>query len=199
MKDLGTLRYFFSCLLPRGYLLSLNPNIFPTFLKKFTFLILNKKNSPLELNLKYASSNGISLLDSTLYRTLVGRQVYLTITRDGIASNVHVVNQSIVSPTIVYFETVLCSLCYLLEVQFQSLLFLSSSSLRLCTYLNSNRVGDSAIVSLPQFFVSFSEILYFLVKVRNKILYPTLLQNTCIVLGHLPQLKQFGCDGYFWI
>ncbi|KAI5442830.1 hypothetical protein KIW84_011740 [Lathyrus oleraceus] len=47
-------------------------------------------HNPLELNVKYASSDGVILPDSTLYRTLAGSWMYLSITRPIIAYVVHV-------------------------------------------------------------------------------------------------------------
>jgi hypothetical protein len=42
------------------------------------------------------------LIDPTLYRTIVGSLVYLTITRPDIAYVVHVVSQFVASPTTVH-------------------------------------------------------------------------------------------------
>ncbi|KAI5440517.1 hypothetical protein KIW84_010120 [Lathyrus oleraceus] len=52
-------------------------------------------DSPLELNVKYASSDGVILPYPTLYHTLVGCLVYLTITRPDIAYAVHVASDPI--------------------------------------------------------------------------------------------------------
>ncbi|KAL5581791.1 hypothetical protein UlMin_014233 [Ulmus minor] len=67
MKDFGSLQYFLGIEVaysPRGYLLSQS---------KY-----------------YSSSDGISLPHPNLYYTIVGSLVYLTITRPGIAYNVHI-------------------------------------------------------------------------------------------------------------
>ena len=53
------------------------------------------------------------LSDPTLYRTIVGRLVYLTITRFDIAYVVHVVSQFVTSPTKVHWAVVLRILQYL--------------------------------------------------------------------------------------
>ena len=62
---------------------------------------------------QYSSSNGLSLTDPTLYHTIVGSLVYLTITRPDIAYIVHVISQFVASPTIVHWTTVLRILQYL--------------------------------------------------------------------------------------
>lgn len=101
MKDLGTLQYFLGIELlysPRGYLLSQSKYIANIF--EHTRLTDTRvADSPLELNVKYAPSDGVPLPNPTLYHTLVGSPVYLTITRPNIAYVVHVVSQFVVSPT----------------------------------------------------------------------------------------------------
>ena len=71
----------------------------------------------------YSSSDGVPLSDPSLYRTLVGSLVYLTITRPDIAYAVHIVSQFVASPTTVHWAVVLRILRYLRGTQFQSLLF----------------------------------------------------------------------------
>ncbi|PNX61631.1 gag-pol polyprotein, partial [Trifolium pratense] len=80
--------------------------------------------------------------DPTLYRTLVGSLVYLTITRPDFGYAVHVVSRFVVSPTIVHWAAVLRILRYLRRTQFQSLLFPSSSSLELRAYSDADWTAD---------------------------------------------------------
>ena len=74
------------------------------------------------------------LSDLTLYRTIVGSLVYLTITHYNISYVVHVVSQFVASPTTVHWTTILHILWYLRGTVFQSLLLSSTSSLELRAY-----------------------------------------------------------------
>ncbi|KAL5550780.1 hypothetical protein UlMin_000956 [Ulmus minor] len=106
MKDLNSLRYFLGIEVAyslRGYLPSQS---------KY-----------------YSSSDGLPLSDHTLYRTIVGSLVYLTITRPDIAYVVHV-------------AAILCILWYLRGTVFQSLLLPSTSSLELRAYSDTDHGSD---------------------------------------------------------
>ncbi|XP_020586759.1 uncharacterized protein LOC110029004 [Phalaenopsis equestris] len=145
MKELGTLRYFVGIEVahsPRGYLLSQSKYI-GTILKQAHLSDTQTIASSLELDVHYTSSDRVHLSDPTLYRTLVGSLVYLTIIRSDIAYAVHVVSQFVVSPTTVHWVGVLHILRYLRCTQFQSLLFPTSSSLELCAYSDVDWGGDS--------------------------------------------------------
>ena len=86
MKDLGSIQYFLGIGVassPKGYLLSQ---------LKYMIDILDHPHlidTTLEVNVQYSSSNGNPLLKPTLYRTIVGNLVYLTITRSNITNVVH--------------------------------------------------------------------------------------------------------------
>jgi len=82
------------------------------------------------------------LIGPTLYRTIVGSLVYLTITRPDIAYVVHVVSQFVASPTTVHWAAVLHILRYLRGIIFQSLLLSSTSSLELLAYSDADHGSD---------------------------------------------------------
>ncbi|XP_011045946.1 PREDICTED: uncharacterized protein LOC105140704 [Populus euphratica] len=82
MKDFGYLRYFL------GIEARLTDN------KTVDTLI--------EVNTMYSSSDGLPLINPTLYRTIIERLIYLTITRSDIAYVVHVVSQFAASTTILH-------------------------------------------------------------------------------------------------
>ena len=104
MKDLGPLRYFLGIEVaysPRGYLLSQSKYV-ANILKQARLTDNKTVDTPIEVNAKYYSSNGVPLTDPTLYRTIVESLVDLTITRPDIAYVVHVVSQFVTSPTIIH-------------------------------------------------------------------------------------------------
>ncbi|XP_062100078.1 uncharacterized mitochondrial protein AtMg00810-like [Humulus lupulus] len=144
MKDLGSLRYFVGIEVaysPRGYLLSQSKYI-ADILDQARLSDACTVDTPLELNAMYSSSDGVALSDPSLYRTLVGSLVYLTITKPDIAYAVHIVSQFVASPTTVHWAAVLRILRYLRGTQFQSLLFPSMSTLELRAYSDADWGGD---------------------------------------------------------
>ncbi|XP_062114456.1 uncharacterized mitochondrial protein AtMg00810-like [Humulus lupulus] len=102
---------------PRGYLLSQSKYI-ADILDQAHLSDARTVDTPLELNFRYSSSDGVALSDPSLYRTLVGSLVYLTITRPDIAYAVHIVSQFVASPTTVHWAAVLRILRYLRGTQF---------------------------------------------------------------------------------
>lgn len=144
MKDLGPLRYFLGIEVassPKGYLLSQSKYICD-ILERARLTDNKVVDTPMENNIHLSPSDGVSLSDPTLYRTIVGSLVYLTITRPDIAHAVHVVSQFVTSPTTVHWAAVLRILRYLRGTRFQSLLFSSSSSLELRAYSDADWAGD---------------------------------------------------------
>jgi hypothetical protein len=104
MKDLGYPWYFLGievAYLPRGYLLSQSKYIID-ILQRARFTDNKTIDTPIQINAMYSSSDGLPLTDPTLYRTIIGSLVYLTITRPDIAYVIHVVSQFIASHTTIH-------------------------------------------------------------------------------------------------
>ncbi|GJU95664.1 retrovirus-related pol polyprotein from transposon TNT 1-94 [Tanacetum coccineum] len=115
MKDLGLLCYFMGIEVassPEGYILSQSKYICDLLDPK---RITNKmvEDIPIDAKAKYTPKNGDPLPDPSLYRTIVGSLVYLTVTRPDISYVVHIVNQFVSAPTTVHWVVVLHILIYL--------------------------------------------------------------------------------------
>lgn len=95
MKDLGLLRYFLGIEVPyspRDYLLYQSKYI-PDLFERACLTDNRIVDTPLATNARYSPSDGLSLPDPTLYLTIVGSLVYLTVIRPDIAHAVNVVSQ----------------------------------------------------------------------------------------------------------
>ncbi|GJS58058.1 uncharacterized mitochondrial protein-like protein [Tanacetum coccineum] len=122
MKDLSLLCYFLGIKVassPKGYLLSQSKYIADLFERsRMTDNKIDDISS--DAKAKYTPTDGDPLHDPSLYRTIVGSLIYLTVTRPDIAYDVHIVS-----------------------TQFQKLLFPSTSSLDLRAYCDADWAGDS--------------------------------------------------------
>ena len=143
MKDLSYFLYFLGIEVaysPKGYLFSQLKYV-ADILERARFTVNKTVDTPIEVNTKYSSSSDIPLTDPTLYRTIIGSLIYLTITCLDIAYVVHVVSQFVYSLTTVYWTFVLHILLYLRGTVFQSLLLPSFLELRV--YSNVDYGSDT--------------------------------------------------------
>ncbi|KAK3023275.1 hypothetical protein RJ639_044246 [Escallonia herrerae] len=144
MKDLGILSYFLGLEVftaSDGYYLS-QAKYASDLLSCVGLTDSKTASSPLEPNVRFIPLDGTPLHDPTLYRTLVGSLVYLTVTRPNIAYVVHLVSQFLFAPHTTQFHTVLHILRYIKGTLFHGLHFSSNSSLELHAYSNADWAGD---------------------------------------------------------
>ncbi|GJR33249.1 retrovirus-related pol polyprotein from transposon TNT 1-94 [Tanacetum coccineum] len=141
MKDLGLLHYFLGIKVassPKGYLLSQSKYICD-LLDRVDKMV---EDIPIDAKAKYTPTDVDPLPDPSLYRTIVGSLIYLTVTHPDISYAIHIVSQFVLAPTTVHWAAVLHILRYLRGTQFQTLLFPSTSALDLRAYCDSDWAGD---------------------------------------------------------
>uniref|UniRef100_A0A2N9HC01 Reverse transcriptase Ty1/copia-type domain-containing protein n=1 Tax=Fagus sylvatica TaxID=28930 RepID=A0A2N9HC01_FAGSY len=119
LKDLGTLKYF----LDSGMLAS------------------KPVATPMEQNLKMSQSTGDLLDDPSTYRRLVGRLLYLTVTRPDISYSVQKLSQFMSRPTNAHLTIANRVLRYIKGTSGQGLFFPSNCSLQLKAFSDSDWAG----------------------------------------------------------
>ncbi|XP_021767672.1 uncharacterized protein LOC110731802 [Chenopodium quinoa] len=143
MKDMGELRYFLGIEVDRtkrGIFLSQ---------KKYVKDILNEYNLsdckplrlPMDCHVKLTHSTRIPLEHPEVYQRLVGKLIYLTITRPDIAFTVHNLSQFMHSPTSAHFQAAKRVLRYLSGSSDQGILLSSDKGAELKAYCDSDWGG----------------------------------------------------------
>jgi hypothetical protein len=95
----------------------------------------------MEQNLKLSSKDGVSLDDPSSYRRLVGRLIYLTITRPDLAFAVQHLSQFMQDPRQPHLDAAHRLLRYIKHSPGQGILFPSYSDLRLKAFCDADWAG----------------------------------------------------------
>ncbi|KAK9178380.1 hypothetical protein WN943_027570 [Citrus x changshan-huyou] len=140
MKDLGVLKYFLGIEISRG------PTSMFLSQRKYTLDILAETGLlgakptryPIDQNHRLALDDGPMYSDLVQYRKLIGRLIYLTITRPELCYSVHVLAQFMQCPREIHWEVAIRVLRYLKGHSGQGIFLRRDSALQLIAYCDSD-------------------------------------------------------------
>ena len=95
----------------------------------------------MDQSLKLRSSNGDSVLDPSLYRKLIGKLLYLTLTRLDISYSVHKLSQFMSAPKMPHLEVAYKILKYLKKTPGQGLFLSAQFEMQLKCYCDADWVA----------------------------------------------------------
>ncbi|RDX60103.1 Copia protein, partial [Mucuna pruriens] len=99
-------------------------------------------DSPMDPNMKLMVKHGEPYSDPERYRKLVGKLIYLTITKPDISFAVGVVSQFKQAPCVDHWAAVLCILRYIKKTPGQGLLYEDKGDIHISGYCDANWAGS---------------------------------------------------------
>ncbi|XP_030502421.1 uncharacterized mitochondrial protein AtMg00810-like [Cannabis sativa] len=149
LRDIGSLRFFLGFELGRiSKGISISQRCFTLQLLKDTSTLGAKPtSSPMECNLKLIKDKGVLLTDPTAYQSLIGKLIYLTITRPDITYDVNHLSQFLQTPRVPHLQATNRVLQYLKSTPGQRLFFPANTSPTVSAYAETSLSQANVLVS----------------------------------------------------
>jgi hypothetical protein len=140
LKDLGNLKYFLGIEVARSKkCIFLSQRKYALEVLEDTGFLNAKPNTfPIEQNLALSKHDGDLIADSSSYRRLVGKLIYLTITKPDLAYAVQVLSQFMDKPRTSHLDAAHRVLWYIKQSSGQGILLLATSNIQLHTFCDAD-------------------------------------------------------------
>ena len=150
-------------------------------------------SSPMEQNVDWWDNASALLEDAGIYRRLVGKLIFLTVTRPDLSYAVSVLSQFMQAPRTIHLEGVYRVLAYIKRAPGKGLLYRRQGHLRIEAYSDSGFVGDKEDRKSHGGYATYVGVNLSHGVLRNSLSSLVLVLKLSIELWLIPQQRCCGC------